>query len=160
MTDLAHLTQVLHDTAHREHFSLPALRDWLRTQREERSGATERNRRLDSDAAAVQIMTVWVSKGLQYPDRVPAVRVQPQRPDREAVLFHDGAQRCLHIGGETSPDYAEVTEARPARGRQRRHPAHLCRADPRPVAGGGVVGAVVGRTQRRAVAAAAGPRAR
>ena len=67
MTDLAHLTQVLHDTAHREHFSLPALRDWLRTQREERSGATERNRRLDSDAAAVQIMTVWVSKGLQYP---------------------------------------------------------------------------------------------
>ena len=35
-------------------------------------GAAERNRRLDSDAAAVQIMTVWVSKGLQYPARLPA----------------------------------------------------------------------------------------
>ena len=33
----------------------------------ERGRTAERNRRLDSDAAAVQIMTVWVSKGLQYP---------------------------------------------------------------------------------------------
>ena len=36
MTDLAHLTQLLHEAAHREHFGLPALRDWLRAQREER----------------------------------------------------------------------------------------------------------------------------
>ncbi len=37
MTDLAHMTQLLVEAAHREHFSLPALRDWLREQREERS---------------------------------------------------------------------------------------------------------------------------
>ena len=43
MTDLAHMTQLLQEAAHREHFSLPALRDWLREQREERSGATERD---------------------------------------------------------------------------------------------------------------------
>ena len=110
MTDLAHMTQVLHDTAHSEHFSLPALRDWLRTQREERSGATERNRRLDSDAAAVQIMTVYASKGLQYPIvYLPFAFNRYIRTD-EAVLFHDGTQRCLHIGGETSPDCAEVTK--------------------------------------------------
>ena len=30
MTDLAHMTQLLQEAAHREHFSLPALRDWLR----------------------------------------------------------------------------------------------------------------------------------
>ena len=40
MTDLAHMTQLLQEAAHREHYSLPALRDWLRAQREERSGAT------------------------------------------------------------------------------------------------------------------------
>jgi exodeoxyribonuclease V beta subunit len=67
MTDLAHMTQLLQEVAHREHYNLAALRGWLRARREERSGATERNRRLDSDAAAVQIMTVWVSKGLQFP---------------------------------------------------------------------------------------------
>ena len=108
MTDLAHLTQLLHDAAHRQHFSLPALRDWLRTQREERSGATERNRRLDSDAAAVQIMTVHASKGLQYPVvYLPFAFNRNVRTD-EAVLFHDGTQRCLHIGGKTSPEQAEI----------------------------------------------------
>ena len=30
MTDLAHVGQVLHETAHREHFGLPALLEWLR----------------------------------------------------------------------------------------------------------------------------------
>ncbi|MGH3554944.1 MAG: UvrD-helicase domain-containing protein, partial [Mycobacterium sp.] len=49
MTDLAHMTQLLQDVAHRDRLGLPGLRDWLRTQRDERSGATERNRRLDSD---------------------------------------------------------------------------------------------------------------
>ena len=67
MTDLAHLAQLLHETAHRERFGLPALLDWLREERTGAGRAAERNRRLDSDAAAVQIMTVWVSKGLQYP---------------------------------------------------------------------------------------------
>jgi exodeoxyribonuclease V beta subunit len=110
MTDVAHLTQVLHDTAHREHFNLPALRDWLRTQREERSGATERNRRLDSDAAAVQIMTVWVSKGLQYPVVYLPFAFNRNIQSRDVVLFHDGATRCLHIGGEQSPDYTAVQQ--------------------------------------------------
>ncbi len=110
MTDLAHLTQVLHDTAHREHFSLPALRDWLRTQREERSGAVERNRRLDSDAAAVQIMTVWVSKGLQYPVVYLPFAFNRNIQTRDVVLFHDGDTRCLHIGGEQSPDYTAVQQ--------------------------------------------------
>ncbi|KWX65757.1 exodeoxyribonuclease V subunit beta [Mycobacterium sp. NAZ190054] len=106
MTDLAHLTQVLHATAHRERFGLPALRDWLRTQREERSGAPERNRRLDSDAAAVQIMTVWVSKGLQFPVVYLPFAFNRNIQTREVVTFHDGDVRCLHIGGELSPDHA------------------------------------------------------
>ena len=78
MTDLAHMTQLLQEAAHREHYTLPALRDWLRSQREERSGATERARRLDHDAAAVQIMTVWVAKGLQFPVVYLPFAIQPQ----------------------------------------------------------------------------------
>ena len=108
MTDLAHLTQVLHDTALRNHFSLPALRDWLRNQREERSGAVERNRRLDSDAAAVQIMTVWVSKGQQFPVVYLPFAFNRNIQTRDVVMFHDGDTRCLHIGGDSSPDYTTV----------------------------------------------------
>ncbi|MBX7452136.1 exodeoxyribonuclease V subunit beta [Mycolicibacterium sp. 3033] len=108
MTDLAHLTQLLQETAHREHFSLPALRDWLRTQRDERGGAVERSRRLDSDAAAVQIMTVWVSKGLQFPVVYLPFAFNRNIQSRDVVLYHEGDTRCLHIGGEHSPDHDAV----------------------------------------------------
>lgn len=108
LTDLAHITQLLGDVAHREHYSLPALRDWLRRQRDERSGSTERNRRLDSDAAAVQIMTVYVSKGLQYPIVYLPFAFNRSVPKRDIVLFHDDRVRCLHVGGSDSPDFATV----------------------------------------------------
>jgi exodeoxyribonuclease V beta subunit len=110
MTDLAHMTQLLQDVAHREHYTLPALRDWLRAERDDRGGATERNRRLDSDAAAVQIMTVWVSKGLQYPIVYLPFAFNRYVPEPDLILFHDGDTRCLHIGGKDSPDYHAVAK--------------------------------------------------
>ncbi|SPM28932.1 exodeoxyribonuclease V subunit beta [Mycobacterium terramassiliense] len=108
MTDLAHVTQLLQDVAHRDRYGLPALRDWLRRQRDERSGAPERNRRLDSDAAAVQIMTVYVSKGLQYPIVYLPFAFNRSVQKRDIVLFHDGQVRCLHVGGNDSPDFPTV----------------------------------------------------
>jgi exodeoxyribonuclease V beta subunit len=108
MTDLAHITQLLQDVAHRERLGLPGLRDWLRRQRDERSGATERNRRLDSDATAVQVMTVYVAKGLQFPVVYLPFAFNRNAQDRDMVLFHDDGVRCLHIGGKDSPDFAAV----------------------------------------------------
>lgn len=110
MTDLAHIAQLLQEVAHRDRSSLPALRDWLRRQREERAGAPERNRRLDSDAAAVQIMTVFVSKGLQYPIVYLPFAFNRNTQDRDVVLFHDRGVRCLHIGGKDTPDFHAVEQ--------------------------------------------------
>ncbi len=106
LTDLTHVGQVLHETAHRERLGLPALLEWLRTQVREGGSDAVRNRRLDSDAAAVQVMTVWVSKGLQYPVVYLPFAFNRYVPTRDTVLFHagedghgDGDQRCLDIGG-------------------------------------------------------------
>ena len=111
MTDLAHVAHLLHEVAHRERFSLPALRDWLRRQRDERSGPTERNRRLDSDAKAVQIMTVWGSKGLQFPIVYLPFAFNRHVFVDDIPLYHDDADvRCLHIGGKDSPDRDAIEE--------------------------------------------------
>jgi exodeoxyribonuclease V beta subunit len=110
LTDVEHLTQLLHEAAHREGLGLPALLQWLRTQRQVRAGAAERNRRLDSDAAAVQVMTVWVSKGLQYPLVYLPFAFNRNVRMGEAVLYHEpDGTRCLDIGGSGAPGYAAVT---------------------------------------------------
>jgi exodeoxyribonuclease V beta subunit len=99
LTDLAHVGQILHEQAHRQRFGLPALLDWLRHQVADRVGNAERNRRLDSDAAAVQIMTVWVSKGLQYPIVYLPFAFNRNIQTRDTVLYHEEGRRCLYIGG-------------------------------------------------------------
>jgi exodeoxyribonuclease V beta subunit len=102
MTDAAHVTELLHETAQQDRYSLSALRDWLRTQRDEGVRAKERSRRLDSEAEAVQVMTVWGSKGLQFPIVYLPFAFNRHIFKEDLVSFHDGEQRCLHIGGKNS----------------------------------------------------------
>ncbi|TCM34423.1 UvrD-helicase domain-containing protein [Kribbella sp. VKM Ac-2568] len=101
MTDLAHLAELLHETAHREGFGLPALLDWLREECTGSGRTAERTRRLDSDAAAVQIMTVWVSKGLQYPVvYLPFGFTRHVVEETELLVFHHNGERRLDLGGK------------------------------------------------------------
>lgn len=109
LTDLRHIGEVLHEVAQREQMGAVALLAWLREQVvEARDGrGAERTRRLDSDAAAVQLVTIHASKGLQYPIvYLPALADRhvgkPQRP-----LFHDAdGRRCIDVGG-SGPDWGD-----------------------------------------------------
>lgn len=102
LTDLRHIGEALHEVTLVERYGLPSLLTWLRGQvTEGRAGrGVERTRRLDSDAAAVQLVTIHASKGLEYPVvYLPALAdrfvPKPTRP-----LFHDDAgTRCLDVGG-------------------------------------------------------------
>ncbi len=69
LTDLRHVGQSLHQVAIDERLGLVALLTWLREQMadDKVEVAADRTRRLDSDAAAVQLVTIHGSKGLEYP---------------------------------------------------------------------------------------------
>lgn len=110
LTDCAHIGQLLNRAAHDERLGLPGLRDWLRKQCEDQtSRATERTRRLDSDTGAVQLMTVFMAKGLQFPVVYLPFLFNRNIGDRGDLLYHepgaDGTEtRCLYIGGAAGPD--------------------------------------------------------
>jgi exodeoxyribonuclease V beta subunit len=97
LTDVRHLGQLLHDISVRDSLGLPALLTWFQDERR-RSAATERPRRLDSDAAAVQIVTVHGSKGLQYPIVYLPFAYDFFVRDPEVARFHDAAgQRTIDV---------------------------------------------------------------
>ncbi|MDN5933338.1 MAG: exodeoxyribonuclease V subunit beta, partial [Pseudonocardia sp.] len=110
LTDLRHVAQSLHAAAVGQHLGPAALIDWLRRRITDAATDTgsERSRRLESDAAAVQIITVHRSKGLEF----PIVHV-PYGWDRYAgepafPLLHDaGGQRVLDVGGNTGSEWGE-----------------------------------------------------
>ena len=138
LTDLRHVAQTLHETARRDSLGLTGLLEWLRAERE--NASQERIRRLDSDAAAVQITTVHQSKGLQYPVvHLPFASMKFVWPV-DCARYHDadgtrmrrrrGRRRCV----------ARARAGPPARGGGRGAARPLRRADPRPVAGRHLVG--------------------
>ena len=115
LTDLRHLAELLHDRMTRDALGVTGLLTWLREQRDEatRDSDSERTRRLDSDAAAVQLVTIHGSKGLQYPVvYLPFLADHYERPP-EFPLFHgdDGSRRLGVGGGDVVPEHAARARA-------------------------------------------------
>ncbi|HEU5454801.1 MAG TPA: UvrD-helicase domain-containing protein, partial [Nocardioides sp.] len=105
LTDLRHIGQVLHEVGTSDGLRVVALLTWLRGQiAEGRAGrGTERTRRLDSDAAAVQLVTIHASKGLEYPVVYLPSLGDRNVPKPSTPLFHDDrGHRCRAVGGPTA----------------------------------------------------------
>ncbi|WP_427385129.1 UvrD-helicase domain-containing protein [Janibacter sp. G56] len=115
LTDLRHVAQLLHVAGTSEAPGLMALTTWLHSQMADRgpAGSSTRTRRLDSDASAVQLVTIHGSKGLQYPVvHLPflADRWVPKSP--EIPLFHDAEDtRLIDVGGEGHPGWRDSVTA-------------------------------------------------
>ncbi|MET7772169.1 UvrD-helicase domain-containing protein [Nocardia sp. NPDC005366] len=111
LTDLRHIAQLLDQVALAEGFGLTALTRWLGDRvRDPASGSVaDRSRRLDRDAAAVQIATVHASKGLEFPlVYLPFAWDSAKNPNPPTLLFHDeNGARVLDVGGQDAAGYAE-----------------------------------------------------
>jgi exodeoxyribonuclease V beta subunit len=121
LTDLNHLGQVLHEVSHREGLGVTGLLEWLRTERRAAVTSNERTRRLDTDARAVQIVTIHASKGLQYPVVHLPLLFDKWTPDDFAPLFHDDeGRRTLDLGGQGPSTSAAVRARRELAGEELR----------------------------------------
>lgn len=116
LTDLRHVVEVMHHHALREQLPLTGLLGWLReeVERARADHDQDRARRLDTDAAAVQIATVHTSKGSEFPvvlvpfgwDLIRAA----QRSD--FPRGHDAAgRRTVHVGGPGSAGFEQSRDA-------------------------------------------------
>ena len=108
LTDLRHVAELLHAAATTEQMGATALTAWLRERVLEaarENSDEERSRRLESDAEAVQVLTVHRSKGLEFPvvyypdlwEPSPTPRSDSPAP----VVFHDAeGRRTIDVGLE------------------------------------------------------------
>ncbi|EOM77574.1 UvrD-helicase domain-containing protein [Rhodococcus rhodnii] len=111
LTDLRHIAQVLGRVALENDYGVAELARWLGERIDEPTMGTtgDRSRRLDSDAAAVQIATVHASKGLEFPIvYVPFAWDAARHPKPATLLLHsEDGRRVLDVGGPTAPGYRE-----------------------------------------------------
>jgi exodeoxyribonuclease V beta subunit len=115
LTDLRHIGQALHQAATEGYAGTSSLLQWLQHRMAEAAGDVdeERSRRLDSDAKAVQVMTIWRAKGLEFPVvYAPFLwdRWVPRDPSPMRLHRPDG-QRVLDVGGPSGPGYDGRKEA-------------------------------------------------
>jgi exodeoxyribonuclease V beta subunit len=114
LTDIRHIGQALHRAATDGYGGVSSLVQWLQHRMAEAVGDIdeERSRRLDSDAKAVQVMTIWRAKGLEFPVVYAPFLWDKSINVYETLQLHrEDKQRVLDVGGKQGPGYEKRKQA-------------------------------------------------
>ena len=106
LTNLLHIGELLHHAAGEKDLGMTGLLKWLAEQRDPSTPRLEEHQlRLESDEAAVKIVTIHKSKGLEYRVVFCPFAWSGSSTRGEEVFFHDPAadrRLTLDLGGEDS----------------------------------------------------------
>ncbi len=104
MTDVRHLAQLLHEAGLAQGAGPTALANWLSrriVEADREAESEERTRRLESDADAVQVITIHRSKGLEFPVVLCPFAWDGYIHKPDVPVFHDpanGFTRTVDVG--------------------------------------------------------------
>ena len=110
LTDLRHLAQLMSRVVDDNQLGLTSLSMWLAGHcAEERNAATsDRSRLLDRETAAVRVITIHASKGLEFPIvYLPYCWDFFERDKPDTFLLHAEGRRQRDVGGTDGPGYVE-----------------------------------------------------
>jgi exodeoxyribonuclease V beta subunit len=110
LTNVLHLMEILHQQEKEEHLGQNALLSWLEeNMNPDAMRLEEHELRLESDAQAVQIITIHKSKGLEYPIVFSPFLHKGSKP-QPPIVFHDQEEEnvlTMYLGSE----YMETWQA-------------------------------------------------
>jgi exodeoxyribonuclease V beta subunit len=113
LTNLLHCFELLHTIAVEEQLGPEGMVAWLAARIAEADKREEHEIRLETDEAAVQLVTVHRSKGLEYPVVfVPFAWDDSSGGRKDTALFHDGSGRLtLDLGSPELTRHQELARA-------------------------------------------------
>ncbi|MBJ6726971.1 exodeoxyribonuclease V subunit beta [Geomesophilobacter sediminis] len=101
LTNLLHLIETVHQAQVEGHLGMEGVISWLATRIMEKKEGEEHEIRLETDEAAVQLVTIHKSKGLEYPIVFAPFCWSEHGGRKDAAYFHDDSGRVvLDIGSE------------------------------------------------------------
>lgn len=108
LTNLLQLAELIHYEAKQQALSMEEVLRWLKNQ-QENSNMKDSELRLESDSKLVKIVTIWKSKGLEYPI-VYCPFVGLNRFDfKESIFsFYKDNQACVEIGSSDTDEHKTI----------------------------------------------------
>jgi exodeoxyribonuclease V beta subunit len=119
LTDIGHVGQLMHAVVTEQQLGVSSLTSWLRhriADADRDSADEDRALRLDSDAEAVQVLTIHRSKGLEFPIVYHPFAWQPGYINQyEPPAYHDDQNDdvwTIDVGGKNAPDIGHHRQLR------------------------------------------------
>ena len=108
LTNLLHLSELIHHQSKQLSLNMEEVLRWLRQQQDNANGS-ERELRLESDENLVKIVTIHKSKGLEYPlVYLPFIGTSGAAFKDSIYSFYHDNRACLEIGSSEASEHKEI----------------------------------------------------